>query len=166
MANYSKLILIGHVVRDPEQRALQSGETVAEFTVPYTERRRGQDGEWVDGPTAWYRVSAFGALAERAVVHLHKGTYVYVEGVLLPREYTDQQGQRRISLDVRARESACSTSARSTASEPLPCRLRTTTSRSDHTTLPAEERVVALLRQRPVRHSATSMGLTSLTENV
>ena len=104
MAHYSKLTLIGRVVREPEQRALPNGDMVAEFTVPYTERKRDERGEWADGATAWYRVSVFGALAERTVERMHKGTQVFVEGVLLPREYVDRDGQPRISLDVRARE--------------------------------------------------------------
>lgn len=103
MASYAKLIVIGHVVRDPEQRYLPTGDLVAEFTVPYTERKR-QGDTWIDGATAWYRVSAFGKQAETAVASLHKGTPVYVEGILLPREYTDRQGQTRTSLDVRCRE--------------------------------------------------------------
>ena len=104
MAQYSKVVLIGHVVRDPEQRYLPSGETVAEITVPYTERRRDERGEWADGATAWYRVSLVGALAQRAVEQLHKGTQVYVEGTLMPRPYTDREGHERVSLDVRGRE--------------------------------------------------------------
>jgi single-strand DNA-binding protein len=104
MPSYSKLIVIGFVVRDPEQKYLPSGELVAEFTVPYTERKRDPQGEWSDGATAWYRVSTFGKQAESAVASLHKGTPVYIEGILLPREYTDRQGQTRTSLDVRCRE--------------------------------------------------------------
>jgi len=104
MARYSKLTIIGYVVRDPEQRYLPNGEMVAEFTVPYTERKRDERGEWADGETAWYRVSVFGALAQRAAEQLHKGVQVYLEGVLLPREYTDRDGRSRVSLDVRCRE--------------------------------------------------------------
>ena len=104
MASYNKVTIIGHVVRDPEQRSLPSGEMVAEFTVPYTERTRDAQGAWADGATAWYRVSAFGTLATRAVEQLHKGTQVYLEGVLLPRAYTDREGHARTSLDVRCRE--------------------------------------------------------------
>jgi single-strand DNA-binding protein len=104
MASYSKLILIGFVVRDPEQRYLPNGDLVAEFTVPYTERKRDEHGNWEDGVTAWYRVSAFGKQAEVAVASLHKSTLVYVEGILLPRIYVDKGGQTRTSLDVRCRE--------------------------------------------------------------
>jgi len=46
----------------------------------------------------------FGALAQRAAEQLHKGVQVYLEGVLLPREYTDRDGRSRVSLDVRCRE--------------------------------------------------------------
>jgi len=54
--------------------------------------------------TTWFRVSAFGRLAETCSQFLHKGSYVYLEGTLSQREYTDRDGVQRTSLDVRARE--------------------------------------------------------------
>jgi single-strand DNA-binding protein len=59
--------------------------------------------------TNWYRVTAWGGLAETLDRmaqngYLGKGKQVYVDGRLEAREYQDQQGQTRTSLDVTANE--------------------------------------------------------------
>lgn len=120
MTSYSKVSMIGYVVREPEQRTLANGDSVAVFTVPYTERKRDHQGSWSDGTTAWYRVSAFGTMAERAVEQLHKGTRVYVEGTLAPRTYTDRAGQTQVSLDVRCRELRVLDKRQNPPTAPLP----------------------------------------------
>ncbi len=96
--SYNKIILIGNLGRDPEMRAIPSGEMVTGFTVATTERSKNGD------VTTWFRVSAFGKLAETCNQYLRKGSYVYIEGPLTQREYTDRDGATRQSLDVRARE--------------------------------------------------------------
>jgi len=98
MPSYSKITLIGHLGRDPETKYVPSGDAVTEFSVAVSERTK--QGE----TTTWYRVSAWGRLAEVCSQYLHKGSLVYVEGPLVAREYTDREGKARTSLDVRARE--------------------------------------------------------------
>jgi single-strand DNA-binding protein len=96
--SYNRITIIGNVGRDPEMRAIPSGEMVTGFTVATTERSKNGD------VTTWFRVSAFGKLAETCNQYLRKGSYVYIEGPLTQREYTDRDGATRQSLDVRARE--------------------------------------------------------------
>ncbi len=96
--SYNKLIMIGNLGRDPETRLLPSGDNVATFSVATTERSKNGD------VTTWFRVSAFGKLAETCQQYLHKGSYVYIEGALAQNEYTNREGQVRQSLEVRARE--------------------------------------------------------------
>lgn len=97
--SYNKITIIGYVARDPEMRYMPSGDAVTDFSIPVSERRR--DGQET---TTWFRINAFGKLAETCSQYLHKGSYVYVEGSLVQREYTDREGNARASLDVRARE--------------------------------------------------------------
>ena len=52
----------------------------------------------------WFRVTAFGKLAETCHAFLRKGSYAYVEGTLSQRDWTDREGANRVSLEVRARE--------------------------------------------------------------
>jgi single-strand DNA-binding protein len=96
--SYNKISIIGNVGRDPEARQLASGDNVASFTVATTERSKNGD------QTTWFRVSAFAQLADVCQRYLRKGSYIYIEGSLTQREYTDRDGATRQSLDVRARE--------------------------------------------------------------
>jgi single-strand DNA-binding protein len=101
--SFNRVTIVGNLGRDPETRALPSGDTVADFTVATTERRRGPDGGTQE-TTTWFRVSAFGKLGETAQQYLRKGSYVYIDGTLALREYTDREGQPRQSLEIRARD--------------------------------------------------------------
>jgi len=96
--SYNRISIIGNLGRDPETRMLPSGDAVATFSVATTERSKNDD------VATWFRVSAFGKLAETCQQYLHKGSYVYIEGPLSQNEYTNREGQVRQSLEVRARE--------------------------------------------------------------
>ncbi len=100
--SYNKITIIGNIGRDPETRALPSGDTVTDFSVATSERRtvNGQSQE----TTTWFRISAFGKLGETCQSYLRKGSYVYIEGSLTQRDWTDRDGANRSSLEVRARE--------------------------------------------------------------
>lgn len=101
--SFNRITIVGNVGRDPEGKTLPSGDLVTDFTVATTERRRGADGEGSE-QTTWFRVSAFGRVGDIALQYLHRGSYVYIDGTLQQREYTDREGQTRQSLEVRARE--------------------------------------------------------------
>lgn len=101
MASFNKLILVGYLGRDPEQRYLPNGDAVCNFSVATTERRKDQAGEYQD-QTTWFRVTAFQRLAENCAQYLSKGKQVYVEGRLRQTEYTDNQGTPRTQLEVTA----------------------------------------------------------------
>ncbi|MDP9355572.1 MAG: single-stranded DNA-binding protein [Chloroflexota bacterium] len=108
MAGLSKVILIGNLGRDPETRYTPNGTMNVQFSMAVTRRRNDQSGQPQE-TTTWFRVTAWGKLAEimdgltqRGA--LVKGKQVYVEGRLESREYQDQAGQTRTSLDVNANE--------------------------------------------------------------
>lgn len=101
MASVATVGIVGNLGADPESRVLPSGQPVVRFSVAVSTKRDGTE------TTAWYRVSAFGKLAEslnglHAAGGLAKGKQVYVQGRLEPREYQDREGQVRLSLDVAA----------------------------------------------------------------
>ncbi len=106
MAGLSKVILIGNLGRDPETRYTPNGTMNVQFTMAVSRRWTDQGGQ-LQERTSWYRITAWRRLAETldgltqrgALV---KGKQVYVMGQLEPREYQDQQGQTRTSLDVNA----------------------------------------------------------------
>ncbi len=99
--SFHKIIIIGNLGRDPELRYTPQGTPVCNFPVATNERWRDSAGEWQDR-TTWFRVTAWGKLAEIANQYLSKGRQVYVEGRLSVQEYTDRNGVLRTSLEVRA----------------------------------------------------------------
>jgi single-strand DNA-binding protein len=108
MAGISKVILIGNLGRDPETRYTPSGAMNVQFSMAVSRRWTDQNGQQQER-THWYRVTAWRRLAEildglTQSGALTKGKQVYVEGRLDPREWQDQQGQTRTSLDVDASE--------------------------------------------------------------
>ncbi len=103
MPSFNKITLLGHLGRDVETRYLPDGTAVANFSVATSEKRKDRDGEARE-TTTWFRCSVFGKLAELCGQYLGKGSLVYVEGRLSQNEYTDRDGNRRTSLEVRATE--------------------------------------------------------------
>lgn len=102
MASLNKVMLIGNLGRDPEIRYTQGGSAVANFTMATSER-------WSDAATGerkerteWHRVVVWGKQAEVVGEYLRKGRQVYVEGNLQTREWTDRDGNKRYTTEVRA----------------------------------------------------------------
>src|SRR5215210_1731093 len=108
MAGIAKITLVGNLGRDPETRYTPNGRMNVQFTMAVSRRFNDQSGQQQER-TNWYRVTAWGGLAESLDRmaqngYLAKGKQVYVDGRLEAREYQDQQGQTRTSLDVTANE--------------------------------------------------------------
>lgn len=57
----NKVILIGHIGKDPEARHLDSGVTVANFSLATNESYTDKSGNKVTN-TEWHNVSVFGKL--------------------------------------------------------------------------------------------------------
>jgi single-strand DNA-binding protein len=104
---FHTVIIAGYLGRDPEMRYLPSGTPVTNFSVASNRRWTGQDGQSRE-ETIWFRISAFGRLAETCNQYLSKGRAVLVEGNLRPddngnpRTWTGQDGATRASFEVRA----------------------------------------------------------------
>ena len=87
----NKAIVVGNLGRDPEIRALPSGQSVASFSIATTARFKDRDGE-LQERTDRHRVVAFGRLADNCQRLLAKGRQVYVEGRLSSRQYQAKDG--------------------------------------------------------------------------
>ena len=105
---FHKVIVVGHLGRDPEMRYLPDGTPVTTFSVATTRRRRNPDGTTAE-ETVWFRVSAFRKLAETCNSFLQKGRLVLVEGQLRPdpatggpRTWTGNDGTVRASYELTA----------------------------------------------------------------
>ena len=72
-------------------------------------RSRPTTDRWNDAQTGekkerteWHRVVVWGKQAEIAGEYLRKGRQVYVEGSLQTREWTDRDGNKRYTTEVKA----------------------------------------------------------------
>jgi single-strand DNA-binding protein len=95
----NKAMIIGNLGRDPEMRYTPNGQAVTQFTVAVNRNYRDSNNEWKE-ETEWFRVVAWGPLAERTAEHLRKGRKVYAEGRLQTRQWEDKDGQKRYTTEL------------------------------------------------------------------
>lgn len=105
--SYHTNVIVGFLGRDPEMRFTPSGTAVTNFSVAVDDSYTDSSGERIKR-TIWFRVSAWGKLAEVTNQYLHKGSSVLVEGKLVadengnPRTYTKNDGTPGASFEIRA----------------------------------------------------------------
>lgn len=98
MASFNKVILMGNLTRDVEVRYLPSGMAVADIGLAVNDRRKGQNGEWIDEAT-FVDITLFGRQAEVAGEYLSKGSQALIEGRLKLDQW-EKDGQKRSKLKV------------------------------------------------------------------
>jgi len=113
----NKVQLIGNLGGKPEIKEMESGKTLATFSVATNETYRNAKGEKVT-ETQWHRVVAWGKVAEIALKYLDKGKEVAIEGKLVNRSYTDKGGIKRYITEVQVSE-LLMLGARTTSRTPL-----------------------------------------------
>lgn len=99
----NKVMIIGHLGRDPEMRYTPSGKPVTTFTVATSRSWNSTDGER-HTETEWFNVVSWGNLAEICKQFLTKGQQVYVEGRLQTRRWEDNDGVKHTSVEIVANE--------------------------------------------------------------
>lgn len=99
----NKVMIIGHLGRDPEMRYTPSGRPVTTFTVAVSRSWNTADGERRT-ETEWFNIVAWGNLAEICKQYLYKGQQVYIDGRLQTRRWEDKEGQKHTSVEVVANE--------------------------------------------------------------
>ena len=102
MSSVNKVIVVGHLGRDPEMRTFPSGDAVANVTIATTDKWRDKQSGEMREATEWHRVVFNNRLAEIAGQYLRKGSLVYVEGSLRTRKWTDQSGVEKFTTEIRA----------------------------------------------------------------
>lgn len=97
--NLNKVYLIGNLTKDPETRALPSGQQVTSFGLAtnrfYTDKS-GQKQKQAE----FHNIVLFGRLAEIASQYLNKGSLVLVEGRLQTRNWKDSAGNTKYRTEI------------------------------------------------------------------
>ena len=98
--NINRVVLTGNLTRDPELRHTNGGTAVCSLRIATNTRRKDQStGEWVDKPN-YFDVTVWGAQGENCAQYLSKGRPVAIDGRLEWREWEDQQGNKRQSVEI------------------------------------------------------------------
>lgn len=95
----NKVLLYGNLTRDPESRALPSGQQVVTFGLAtnrtYKDKASGAQKE----QTEYHNIVAFGRTAEVMGQYLKKGRPVYVEGRLQTRSW-EAEGKKNYKTEI------------------------------------------------------------------
>ncbi|MBI5310000.1 MAG: single-stranded DNA-binding protein [Actinobacteria bacterium] len=97
--NINRVIITGNLTADPQLNTLPSGTSVCELRVAVNGRRKDESGQWVDKPN-YFTVKVWGNQGENAAKYLAKGRPVAVDGRLDWRQWEDQSGNKRQSIDI------------------------------------------------------------------
>lgn len=101
MASINKVLLLGHVGKEPDVRYVDKGVCVAQVRLATTERAyKLQDGTEVPERTEWHNIVLWRKLAEIVEKYVHTGDMIYVEGRIQSRSYEDKQGITRYITEV------------------------------------------------------------------
>ncbi len=95
----NKVQLIGNLGNDPEIINLESGKTLAKFSIATNESYKNAQGEKITD-TQWHNIVAWGRTATLVEKYLQKGKEVAIEGKLTSRSYETSAGEKRYVTEV------------------------------------------------------------------
>ena len=94
----NKAFLYGNLTRDPELRALPSGQQVASFSIATNRTFKNKDGQQQD-QTEYHNIVAFGRQAEVIGQYLKKGRPVFIEGRIQTRSW-ESEGKKNYRTEI------------------------------------------------------------------
>ena len=86
----NKVILVGHVGRDPEVRYLDNNRVVANFSLATNEVYRDRNGNRQEN-TEWHTIEMWDDLAKIAEKYVQKGKLLYLEGRIRTDSWIDKE---------------------------------------------------------------------------
>lgn len=92
------ITLAGQLGKDAETRYSQDGKAITSFSVA--------DSQFGDKPAIWWSCAIFGERGDKLAPYLKKGQAVTVVGQITEREYTNKDGQKVKTFDVRVNDVA------------------------------------------------------------
>lgn len=105
MASDNSVTFVGQLTADPELRHTKNKIAVASFTIARNDRYFDKDSEeWVDGDPTFLRCSLWREYGENFAESVGKGDRVFVTGKLQQNEFTDKEGNERITLELNVEE--------------------------------------------------------------
>ena len=94
----NKVILVGHLGKDPEVKYMANETAVCNFSIATNRSYKGKTGEKVE-QTEWHNITFFGKQAEVIKEYLKKGNQVYIEGRIQTTQ-SEKDGQTRYFTNI------------------------------------------------------------------
>lgn len=94
----NRVVLIGRLTRDPELRALPSGQSVCSLRLASNGLRK--EGDAYEERPNYFDVSVFGAHGENVDRYLRKGSRVAIDGRLEWSEWETSDQQKRQAVNI------------------------------------------------------------------
>lgn len=95
----NKVILFGNLTRDPELKALPSGNKVVNFSIATNRTWKDASGKKQEA-AEYHNVVFYGKSAEVIAQYMRKGSTLMVEGRLTTRSWDGQDGQKRYRTEI------------------------------------------------------------------
>lgn len=95
----NRVILMGHLTRDPELRHTQRGAGVSAFGLAVNRAFADAEGNRQE-EVSFFDIEAWGRRGEVIAEYLHKGDPILLEGRLKQERWQDQEGQNRSKVKV------------------------------------------------------------------
>jgi single-strand DNA-binding protein len=99
MSGINKVILVGHLGKDPEIKYLEGNVAKVNFTMATSEVYKDKTGARAEN-TEWHNIVLWRAMAENAEKLLKKGTQIYLEGKIQSRQWTDRDGNKKNITEI------------------------------------------------------------------
>lgn len=99
MSGLNRVSLIGRLGKSVELKSLQSGSTVANFTLATSETWKDKQTGEKKEKTEWHQIVLWGNLADIAGKYLNKGDQVFIEGKLTTRSW-EKDGITRYTTEI------------------------------------------------------------------
>lgn len=93
MRGINKVIILGRMGHDPEEKKTANGVTFVDLRVA-TNRSMQKGDEWIE-VADWHQVRLWNLEAERSLKLLRKGSTVAFTGQLRTDNWIDQEGEKR-----------------------------------------------------------------------
>lgn len=100
MSSINKTILLGRVGKDPEIRAMNNGDKVANFSIATSESWKDKSTGEKKEKTEWHNVVVWGGLVSIVESYVKKGSRIYVEGQSRTRKWQDTSGVDKYTTEV------------------------------------------------------------------
>jgi single-strand DNA-binding protein len=98
-SSINRVVLVGRLTQDPEQRGLSSGNSVCGLRIAVNGLRKDAEGDYRERPN-YFDVSVFGPHGENVHRYLRKGSRVAIDGRLEWREWETAEQQRRQAVSI------------------------------------------------------------------